>query len=121
MEFLRKVPLKCWIIFVAAITVSLLSYFRFFNNYELISYDLRLKLRPPLKASKDILLVEISDDTIKNLGKWPLPRDFHASLIDVLKEFGAKEIIFDILFSEPTLYDEAFSQSVRRQEMSIYP
>jgi CHASE2 domain-containing sensor protein len=113
MEFLRKVPLKCWIIFVAAITVSLLSYFRFFNNYELISYDLRLKLRPPLKASKDILLVEISDDTIKNLGKWPLPRDFHASLIDVLKEFGAKEIIFDILFSEPTLYDEAFSQSVK--------
>lgn len=59
------------------------------------------------------MIIEISDDTLNNLGKWPLPRDFHASLINVLKEFGVKSIVFDILFSEPTEHDDVFSEAIR--------
>jgi CHASE2 domain-containing sensor protein len=69
-------------------------------------------LRPELDTREDIVIIEIADDTIKNLSAWPLPRDFHASLIDVLKESGAKAIAFDVLFSEPTLYDVAFMDSI---------
>lgn len=112
MLFLKKVPTKTWIVVFACLIISIFSYFRIFENYELISYDLRLKLRPPLETSKDIIIIEISDDTLKNLGKWPLPRDFHASLINVLKELGAKQIVFDVLFSTPTLYDETFAQAI---------
>ena len=109
-----KIPSpRYWALTGAVIAVSLLSYFRFLNNYELISYDLRLKLRPPLKVSSDIVLIEISDDTLKNLGAWPLPRDFHASLVDVLKGFGVKSIVFDLIFSEPNIYDEIFSQAAK--------
>jgi len=101
--------------FISAVflIIFILSYFRLFNHYDLISYDLRFKLRPPLRASQDIIIIQISDDSLKNLGEWPLPRDFHASLIEVLREYGAKAIVFDILFSEPTLYDEIFSQKIK--------
>ena len=105
MKFLKRPPLRFWIIGGIILVIACLSYGRAFDNYELISYDFRLNLRPALSASPDIFLIEVSDDTLKNLGKWPLPRDFHASLIRVLSECQAREIVFDILFSEPTLYD----------------
>ena len=92
-----------------------LSHFRSLQSFELISYDFRLKLRPPLSVSNDILIIEISDDTLINLGKWPLPRDFHASLVDVLNSYGAKLIAFDVLFSEPTLNDGLFSQAIAKK------
>jgi CHASE2 domain-containing sensor protein len=102
-------------ILIGSLFVGLIVFFRMFHVYELISYDLRFKLRPPLAASGDIIIIEISDDTLKNLGLWPLPRDFHASLIDVLRESGAKIIVFDVLFSEPTVYDEALAASIKKQ------
>ncbi|MCM8780945.1 MAG: CHASE2 domain-containing protein [Candidatus Omnitrophica bacterium] len=84
-----------------------------FDNYELLLYDLRFKLRPRQKVSDDILIIQIYDDTLNNLGRWPLPRNFHTSLVRVLKEFGARYIIFDILFSEPTEHDVEFAQTIK--------
>lgn len=121
MNSLQKLPLRFWIALAAILLVSFLSFFRIFQNYELLSYDLRLKARAPLKPSEDIILIEIADDTLKNLGKWPLPRDFHASLVEVLKEYGARAIVFDILFSESTLYDEIFSKSVNEAGNVYFP
>jgi len=121
MNSLQKLPLRFWIALAAILLVSFLSFFRIFQNYELLSYDLRLKARAPLKACEDIILIEIADDTLKNLGKWPLPRDFHASLVEVLKEYGARLIVFDVLFSEPTLYDELFSQSIKKSANVCLP
>jgi len=113
MKLFKKIPLISWFLITSCIIICLFSYLRTFQNYELISYDLRLRLRPPLKTSPDIILIEISDDTLKNLGQWPLPRDFHASLVKVLKEFGVRSVIFDVLFCEPTLYDDVFSEAIR--------
>ncbi|MFC1804704.1 CHASE2 domain-containing protein [Candidatus Omnitrophota bacterium] len=113
MKFLKKTPLSLWLFSGALLITILLSSFRVFNNYELITYDLRMKLRPAAETSQEIILVEISDDSLKNLGSWPIPRDFHASLIKVLRESGARAIIFDLIFSEPTLYDREFSSAIK--------
>lgn len=121
MRFFKKIPPKVWVIFLLFLAIAVFSYLRVFNNYELLSYDLRFQLRPAIKASQDIVIIEIADDTLKNLGKWPLPRDFHASLINVLKESGAKTVAFDILFSEMTLYDEAFAHAIKEAENVYFP
>ncbi len=118
---MKKNTLGLWIFSCLIFSILTFSYLRVFNNFELATYDLRFKIRPPLSVSSDIVLIEISDDTLKNLGKWPLPRDFHASLIRVLSEYQAREIVFDILFSEPTLYDEIFSQAVRDAANVYFP
>jgi adenylate cyclase len=118
---LKKNTLGLWIFSCLIFLILTLSYLRTFNSFELSTYDLRFKIRPPLAASSGIVLIEIADDTLKNLGKWPLPRDFHASLVGVLKEYGARAVVFDILFSESTLYDEIFSKSVKEAGNIYFP
>ncbi len=93
--------------------IGVVSGFRLLNSYELLAYDLRFHLKPPQSTAKDIVIIDIDDQTLETLGRWPLPRDFHASLIDVLNEFGAKSIIFDFVFSEPMESDHLFAESIK--------
>src|SRR5512135_1976071 len=93
----------CAIILAAAVL-------RLFNSQELFFYDLRFLLRGPIPVSDKIVIIQISDDTLKSLGQWPLPRDFHASLTEVLKSLGARAIVFDLLLSEPSEQDEVLSE-----------
>jgi adenylate cyclase len=103
MKFLKKPPLKFWIILIACAAIFLISYSRFAANLEAITYDFRLKMRPPLATLKDIVIIEIDDFSIETIGVWPFPRDFHAELLRYLKSAGTKAVFFDILFSEPSV------------------
>ncbi|MFH1593534.1 MAG: CHASE2 domain-containing protein [Candidatus Omnitrophota bacterium] len=87
-------------IFFIALSPLLLSYFRVLDNYELETLDIRFRLRPQLPIDGNIVIIEIEDYTIDEFGEWPLSRIFHASLIDILTEAGAKIIFFDVFFSE---------------------
>ena len=117
----KKVPLKYLGLILGFLVIIFFTLSGTFRSQELSLYDLRFKLRSPLKISPDILIIEISDETLTNLGTWPLPRDFHASLVDILKKFEAKVIVFDILFSEPSLYDGVFSSSMKEAGNVILP
>ncbi|MFC1631761.1 SpoIIE family protein phosphatase [Candidatus Omnitrophota bacterium] len=83
-----------------------ISYLRVLDAYELIFLDLRFKSRPLQKINPNVAIVEIGNDTLINLGRWPLSRDFHASLIKVLSFAEAEAVIFDLLFSEPQPQDQ---------------
>jgi response regulator RpfG family c-di-GMP phosphodiesterase len=51
----------------------------------------------------ELLVVEIDDATFSDLGlQWPFPRSKHARAIDRLHEAGAREIVYDVQFTEPT-------------------
>ncbi|HUE78018.1 MAG TPA: EAL domain-containing protein [Sphingomicrobium sp.] len=52
----------------------------------------------PHKASGEIVLVTIDDQTLHEIGRWPWPRRYHAELTDKLTAAGAKRIYFDVLF-----------------------
>ncbi len=52
----------------------------------------------PHKASGDIVLVTIDDRALRDVGRWPWPRRYHAELTDRLTAAGARRIFFDILF-----------------------
>jgi len=62
-------------------------------------YDHLLQARLPA-SSKSILLVEIDDDSIRRVGRWPWSRDTHAALIDRLNAGKPAAIAYDILFTE---------------------
>ena len=105
----------CVLVLLAAI---FLSYLRIFDSYELETLDARFRLRGNIPIDKNIVIVEIGNDTIDKLGKWPISRRFHASLVDALTTAGAKAIVFDIFFSEDsgdieadTLFAEAIARS----------
>ncbi len=96
------------------------SVFRTFETYELQTLDLRFNIRPPVKVSPDIVIIEIAEDTIKDLGRWPFDRAFHADLINFLGQLGAKAIVFDIQFAEESPSDKYLVEETRNARCNVY-
>ena len=73
--------------------------------------------------SPDIILVEIDDRSLAQLGAWPWPRTTHARLIDALSEAKPKAIGYDVLFTEPTdsANDESLARAITRSGLVILP
>ena len=55
------------------------------------------------KYDPRIILAAIDDQSIKKIGNWPFPRKVYAKLMDKLKKFGARILIYDVFFSEKSL------------------
>lgn len=53
------------------------------------------------QPSDRIAVIEIDDQSIANIGRWPWPRDVHAELIDKLHAAKAKTIVYTTFFFEP--------------------
>jgi len=70
------------------------------TRLEYISLDLLFKLRGPLPVSEKIVMIDIDDHSLDEIGRWPWSRDYHATMITILNKLGAKVIILDILFTE---------------------
>jgi HD-GYP domain-containing protein (c-di-GMP phosphodiesterase class II)/CHASE2 domain-containing sensor protein len=63
---------------------------------------LRFALRGEEPAS-DVAVVAIDDVTFNQLGEqWPFSRRLHARAIDALRAAGARAIVYDVQFTEPT-------------------
>ncbi|MBF0206971.1 MAG: CHASE2 domain-containing protein [Oligoflexia bacterium] len=65
-------------------------------------YDYRMQFS--LKKNyqdKNIVLAEINDEALNKIGRWPWSRSVWGDILAKLKKFGAKVVVFDVLFSEP--------------------
>ena len=60
--------------------------------------------------NQQIVIIGIDEESLSQLGMWPLPRWMHAQLLAKLGQ--AKAIGFDILFREPSQDDKDFSQAM---------
>jgi len=115
---IRKAPLLI-IIMAALLLILAASYCRVFDDYELKALDVRFLLRPKIPVTDRVALIEIGNDSIEKLGRFPFDRSYHALLIKALKASGAKAIIFDIFFSEPQEHD-AELKGVMRDSGIVY-
>ncbi len=98
----------------AALALAALgSYFRVLELYELQTYDWRCQIRGPRPVSKDIVLIDIWNDSLEVLGAWPFDREYHANLIQVLQLYGAKAVIFDIIFPDPREHDDLVAETAK--------
>lgn len=53
------------------------------------------------RASDQVVVIAIDDQSIANIGRWPWPRDIHARLIDQLSAAKVKTIVHTAFFFEP--------------------
>ena len=86
------------------------------ETYENRSFDVRARLfADPTQASRDVVAVVIDQKSLDVIGRpkseggtigwgWPWPRDFYAYVVDYLVYSGARAVVFDLLFSEPSVY-----------------
>lgn len=89
------------------------SYLRLADNFELETLDMRFRLRPHPVTTNKVVFIEIGDDTIETLGRWPFERNYHAILIKALSSFGARAVLFDLFFSEPSGQDKELEQAIK--------
>jgi adenylate cyclase len=74
-----------------------------FRDLDLQSVDARFTIRGGQGAPEDIVVVKVDDKTFSDLQKRQEEfRPLHASLIDRLKKDGAKVIVYDFQFTEPS-------------------
>jgi CHASE2 domain-containing sensor protein len=80
---------------VAALTPAL-------ERAELAAIDARFGLRGTQPVS-DVAVVGIDERSFSELDqRWPFPRTLHARMIDRLREAGARRIVYDVQFTEPS-------------------
>ncbi|MCO4076068.1 CHASE2 domain-containing protein [Pseudomonas aeruginosa] len=75
-------------------------------------YD-RLRNLTPLAVDPRILVVAIDDRSLESLGRWPWPRSVHAELLDRLAAAGARSVLLDVIFSEPSSNPDSDRQLAR--------
>jgi len=73
----------------------------FYQTLHLKLYDLQMNMRKAPVQDRRILFVEMDDATIDHLGRWPWPRNIFATILDTLHSLGAKQVLFDVTFTEP--------------------
>ncbi len=59
----------------------------------------------PAHADPRIVLVEIDQASIAQIGGWPWSRRVHARLLERLTAAGARGVALEVLLSEPALFD----------------
>jgi response regulator RpfG family c-di-GMP phosphodiesterase len=67
----------------------------------------------------NVAVVAIDDVTFSDLERqWPFPRSLHARAIDALRKAGARRIVYDVQFTEPTAEREdlALFNAIRRAD-----
>jgi adenylate cyclase len=70
------------------------------RRLELAALDLQIRLRGRQPPGPETVIVMIDEQTIEELGRWPVPRGKMAELVNTLHRAGAKAIGIDILFAE---------------------
>jgi adenylate cyclase len=124
MVWMRNKVIKKAIGFVSVLLISAF----FFGAWEKIElggllsltwqdflYSTRIKTKEEIK---DVVIVVADEPSFKELGQqWPWSRQRHATVVENLARAGARAIIFDILFPEPSLDprdDEIFAAAIKK-------
>lgn len=106
------------IAFILASAILLLSGTNFLTRLKLNSLDFLFHLKGSSSYNPHIVIVEIDDENISKIGRWPWRRSWHAGMIEALNSLGARYILFDIIFSEASSEfeedDDVFSEAIKK-------
>lgn len=73
----------------------------FLDTLELKLYDVRMNLRGDAESQSNVVMVDIDNDSIEKLGRWPWPRSLLAEGIGKINSGEPKVIGLNIILSEP--------------------
>lgn len=66
------------------------------------------------KLSNQIIVLEIDEKTLSNLGRFPFSRDIYANLIENLESWWVSTIGFDIVFADKTKNDKKLAEILKK-------
>ena len=96
-----RVALACAFSVAAALSIASFT-MHILDGAEQATVDARFGLRAADRP-RDVVVVGIGDRSLQALRRtWPLPRRYHAQAIRRLRAAGARGIVYDVQFTEPT-------------------
>ena len=90
------------IVGVSVLFWSLLFLAGLLQKFDFRVYNLLLGLKKKPEARKEILLVEIDNQSLEMIGTWPWQRNVLADALIRMKELGAGTAVFDIEYLSPS-------------------
>ena len=72
-----------------------------FERLDNFGIDQHFRWFSTIVADPRIVLIDIDDSSISEVGEWPWPRRRHAELVNALHELGAAQIVMDLAFVDP--------------------
>lgn len=104
LRLVHPTPLKAGVV---TIFLALFAYYgglhnaRIFEYVDRRIYDVMFLLRGARPTTGDVVVVDIDEKSLRDLGQWPWPRNVVAKLIGNIDEAGALVSGLDIVFAEP--------------------
>jgi len=85
------------------------------TRFENVCGDFFFRNRHPIAMHPAIVHIDMAEDSLREFGRWPWPRYNHAAMVRILHQWGAKAIVFDVIFSDPsTSFDDgALAQAIK--------
>nr|MCR4953204.1 CHASE2 domain-containing protein [Treponema sp.] len=120
-----KIWLRSAVVAIAvAVTAGVCYFAGLFTTFENKTYDQRMVFASKYKEPCDeIFFIGVDQASIDFAQKeygwgWPWPREAYGRMVDFISTGNPNTILFDILFTEPSIYgqndDEAFAAAEKR-------
>lgn len=100
---------------VAALAVAILLRLGAWEPLELTAYRFLFWLRGAQTWDERVVVIAIDDVSLKELGTFPLPRQYYVDLLETLIETEASTVVFDVLLPESSAADEALAIAMLQQ------
>lgn len=132
-DITRKLHNNFYLYLSALLTVFVLldaSLFHIGENMRDKAFDLMVKNRVIVpKADKDIVIVDINEASLSAMageyGRWPWPRQVMGEFLENIQVQQPKAVVFDILFSDPDVYnpdsDTYFNDVIASTNNTFFP
>jgi CHASE2 domain-containing sensor protein len=100
------------------------------SNMRQAAFDLMIRLRVVVpKPDPEIVIVDINEASLaamaQDYGRWPWPRQVLGEFLEHLEAQQPKAVVFDILFSDPDVYnpdsDAYFDAAVAQTNNTYFP
>ncbi|HYA41210.1 MAG TPA: adenylate/guanylate cyclase domain-containing protein [Syntrophobacteraceae bacterium] len=117
-DFPQNIRHRIWALWsLSLLLIVPLAFFPLITELENQVLDRFFGIRGARPSPPELLIVGIDEASFQELRlAWPWPRSLHARLIDRLSAAGARLVIFDVLFTEPTdpENDAALASAIQR-------
>lgn len=100
---------------LAAFVMAILLQFSALQPLEQIAYRTRFRLRGELGWDDRIVLIAIDNASLKELGRFPWPRQYYTRLIAELTAAEPSAIAINLLWSEPSPQDSQLAAAILAQ------
>lgn len=102
----------------SALVFAAFQYFGLTKNWEMRAYDLRMQFGAKYRPKpQNVIMFYVDEGSLRYMQSqglnWPWPRELQGSVMDFCRRGGARAVIYDLFYSEDSVYgiadDEAFA------------